>query len=47
VVDGNPLVSMRDLRNVVAVIKDGKVYKEKGVPVEPAAATRTTSSRGK
>jgi imidazolonepropionase-like amidohydrolase len=27
VVDGNPLVSMRDLRNVVAVVKDGKIYK--------------------
>ena len=27
VVDGNPLLSMRDLRNVVAVIKDGRVYK--------------------
>jgi imidazolonepropionase-like amidohydrolase len=27
VIDGNPLVSMRDLRNVVAVVKDGKVYK--------------------
>jgi imidazolonepropionase-like amidohydrolase len=28
VVDGNPLLSMRDLRNVVAVVKDGKVYKQ-------------------
>ena len=27
VIDGNPLVSMRDLRNVVAVVKDGRVYK--------------------
>jgi len=27
VVDGNPLVSMRDLRHVAAVIKDGKVLK--------------------
>jgi len=27
VVDGNPLVSMRDLRNVVAVVRDGTVYK--------------------
>ena len=27
VVDGNPLLSMRDLRNVVAVVKDGRVYK--------------------
>ena len=28
VVDGNPLLSMRDLRNVVAVVKAGKVYKQ-------------------
>ena len=27
VVDGNPLLSMRDLRNVVAVVKDGRVFK--------------------
>lgn len=27
VVDGNPLLSMRDLRNVVAVVKEGRVYK--------------------
>jgi imidazolonepropionase-like amidohydrolase len=27
VVDGNPLLSMRDLRNVVAVVKDGRVHK--------------------
>ena len=27
VVDGNPLLSMRDLRNVVAVVRDGRVYK--------------------
>ncbi len=27
IVDGNPLLSMRDLRNVVAVVKDGKIYK--------------------
>ena len=27
VVDGNPLLSMRDLRNVVAVVKDGRIYK--------------------
>lgn len=26
VVDGNPLLSMRDLRHVVTVIKDGQVY---------------------
>jgi imidazolonepropionase-like amidohydrolase len=36
VVDGNPLISMRDLRNVVAVVKDGKVYKE------PASAATTS-----
>ena len=28
VVDGNPLLSMRDLRNVVAVVKDGRIYKQ-------------------
>ena len=33
VVDGNPLVSMRDLRHVVTVIKDGKVLK--GTAVSP------------
>ena len=27
VVDGNPLLSMRDLRHVVAVVRDGRVYK--------------------
>ena len=27
VVDGNPLLSMRDLRNVAAIVKDGRVYK--------------------
>ncbi len=27
VVDGNPLLSMRDLRNVVAVVTDGRVHK--------------------
>ena len=26
VVDGNPLLSMRDLRNVVTVVKDGRVH---------------------
>ena len=26
VVDGNPLLSMRDLRHVVTVVKDGRVY---------------------
>ena len=34
VVDGNPLLSMRDLRNVVAVVKDGRVFKR------PDAGTR-------
>ena len=43
VIDGNPLVNMRDLRNVVAVIKDGKVYKEKGVPVD-AVPTRSSDN---
>jgi imidazolonepropionase-like amidohydrolase len=42
VVDGNPLVSMRELRNVVAVVKDGKVYK--GSTTEPAAK-RTDGAR--
>jgi imidazolonepropionase-like amidohydrolase len=37
VIDGNPLVSMRDLRNVVAVVKDGRVYKG-------TTATSTTTS---
>ena len=31
VVDGNPLLSMRDLRNVVAVVKDGRIYKQPAV----------------
>ena len=26
VIDGNPLLSMRDLRNVVAVVKDGRIH---------------------
>ena len=30
VVDGNPLPSMRDLRNVVAVVRDGRVCKRPG-----------------
>ena len=30
VVDGNPLLSMRDLRNVVVVVKDGHVYRTAG-----------------
>jgi imidazolonepropionase-like amidohydrolase len=32
VIDGNPLVSMRDLRNVVAVVKDGRVHKGTTTP---------------
>ena len=39
VVDGNPLVSMRDLRHVAVVIKHGKIYK--GGPVE---SSRRSSS---
>ena len=30
VIDGNPLLSMRDLRNVVVVVKDGHVYRNAG-----------------
>ena len=30
VIDGNPLLSMRDLRNVVVVVKDGYVYRKAG-----------------
>ena len=41
VVDGNPLISMRDLRHVVAVVKDGKVYK--GNVSEPRAGTSTSA----
>jgi imidazolonepropionase-like amidohydrolase len=40
VIDGNPLVSMRDLRNVVAVIKDGKVYKGSTTPPVTTSAQR-------
>ena len=39
VVDGNPLISMRELRNVVAVVKDGRVYKG----TTTTASTTTTS----
>ncbi len=42
VVDGNPLLSMRDLRNVVAVVKDGKVYKG---GTTPAPATSSSANR--
>ena len=41
VVDGNPLISMRELRHVVAVIKDGKVYK--AAASEPRAGTATSN----
>jgi hypothetical protein len=39
VVDGNPLQSMRDLRNVAVVVKDGKVVKGSAAD----AASSTTS----
>lgn len=42
VVDGNPLLSMRDLRHVVAVVKDGKLYK--GQASEPRTSTNTSGS---
>jgi imidazolonepropionase-like amidohydrolase len=42
VVDGNPLISMRDLRNVVAVVKDGKLYK--GTASDPQASTSASPS---
>jgi imidazolonepropionase-like amidohydrolase len=44
VIDGNPLVSMRDLRNVVAVVKDGRVYK--GTTSTAPAATATEQAGG-
>jgi imidazolonepropionase-like amidohydrolase len=44
VVDGNPLISMRDLRNVVAVVKDGRVYK--GTTTTAAAPTSTEQAGG-
>jgi pentatricopeptide repeat protein len=40
VVDGNPLVSMRDLRHVVAVVKDGQLVKGTTIP---APATNSTA----
>ncbi|OFW17701.1 MAG: hypothetical protein A3H97_15845 [Acidobacteria bacterium RIFCSPLOWO2_02_FULL_65_29] len=42
VIDGNPLISMRDLRHVVAVIKDGKVYK--GDAATPAKSPSSAAS---
>lgn len=44
VIDGNPLLSMRDLRNVVAVIKDGRIYK--GVATKaPTTSSELASTR--
>jgi imidazolonepropionase-like amidohydrolase len=43
VVDGNPLLSMRDLRHVAAVVKVGKVYK--GQAAEPRTGTSTNSGQ--
>ena len=40
VIDGNPLVSMRDLRNVVAVVKDGAVYKGTTTDAKRSDGTR-------
>jgi imidazolonepropionase-like amidohydrolase len=45
VVDGNPLVSMRDLRNVVAVVKDGRVHK--GTTTAAPAETATERANGR
>jgi predicted amidohydrolase YtcJ len=40
VVDGNPLQSMRDLRNVAVVIKDGKVVKGSASAAVPASTNQ-------
>jgi imidazolonepropionase-like amidohydrolase len=45
VVDGNPLISMRDLRHVVAVIKDGKVYKGTATPPPPTTSSNAAAAR--
>ena len=45
VIDGNPLVSMRDLRHVVAVIKDGKVYKGTTTPSAPTTSSNAAADR--
>jgi imidazolonepropionase-like amidohydrolase len=45
VVDGNPLVSMRDLRHVVAVVKDGKVHKGTTVPPSSGSPSAAASDR--
>jgi imidazolonepropionase-like amidohydrolase len=45
VVDGNPLQDMRDLRHVAVVIKDGKVYSEKGVRVDVVPAKSSASAK--
>ena len=44
VIDGNPLISMRDLRNVVAVVKDGRVYK--GTTTTAPVPTSTEQAGG-
>lgn len=44
VIDGNPLVSMRDLRNVAAVVKDGKIYKGSTAPVSPSSSGQPDST---
>ena len=44
VIDGNPLVSMRDLRNVVAVVKDGRIYKGSTTPATTTPGTTAPSS---
>lgn len=43
VIDGNPLVSMRDLRNVVAVVKDGRLYK--GTTTTSATSNESAGNR--
>jgi imidazolonepropionase-like amidohydrolase len=40
VVDGNPLLSMRDLRHVAVVVKDGKVVKRAAEPVRSSDSAR-------
>ncbi|MBI3492409.1 MAG: amidohydrolase family protein [Acidobacteria bacterium] len=41
IVDGNPLANIRDLRNVVAVVKDGKIYREP--TVSPTATSNAAT----
>lgn len=45
VVDGNPLVSMRDLRNVAVVIKDGQIVKGSAAPA-PGPVSERAPARG-